>query len=71
MPVCLVHSGSRSQPLEALLRAAGGAFIHVDGEPFRYQPGDVRQAGYLIASHGDLCEKARAAKASFDPGFAG
>lgn len=73
--MCLIHSGSRSQPqpagtaLEALLRAAGDALIHADGKPFRLNFGYVRQAGYFIASHGELREKAGAAKARFDPGF--
>ena len=59
---------------EAVLKAAGGAFTHADGVPLRYNTGDVRQAGCLIASHGvshqELCEKAAAAMARIDPGFA-
>ena len=59
---------------EAVLKAAGGAFTHADGAPLRYTTGDVRQAGCLIASHGvshqELCEKAAAAMARIDPGFA-
>ena len=59
---------------EAVLKAAGGAFTHADGAPLRYNTGDVRQAGCLIASHGvshqELCEKAAAAMARMDPGFA-
>jgi 3'(2'), 5'-bisphosphate nucleotidase len=59
---------------EAVLRAAGGAFSHADGRPLRYDDGDVRQAGCLIASHGpahsELCERAAAAMATIDPGFA-
>ena len=59
---------------EAVLRAAGGAFSHADGRPLSYNDGDIRQAGCLIASHGpshgELCEKAAAAMASIDPGFA-
>ena len=58
---------------EAVLLAAGGAFTHADGRPLAYNTGDVRQAGCLIASHGplhaDLCERARAAMATIDPGF--
>ncbi|MEB3351433.1 MAG: 3'(2'),5'-bisphosphate nucleotidase CysQ [Cyanobacteriota bacterium] len=58
---------------EAVLRAAGGAFTHADGAPLRYNTGDVRQAGCLIASHGpahqELCRKAAAAMAVIDPGF--
>ena len=59
---------------EAVLRAAGGAFTHADGRPLTYNDGDVRQAGCLIASHGpahqQLCQRAAAAMASIDPGFA-
>lgn len=59
---------------EAVLKAAGGAFTHADGASLRYNTGDVRQAGCLIASHGvshqELCEKAAAAMARIDPGFA-
>ena len=59
---------------EAVLRAAGGAFSHADGRPLRYNDGDIRQAGCLIASHGashtELCDRAAAAMAVIDPGFA-
>jgi 3'(2'), 5'-bisphosphate nucleotidase len=59
---------------EAVLKAAGGAFTHADGQPLRYNTGDVRQAGCLIASHGgshaELCERAAAAMGRIDPGFA-
>jgi 3'(2'), 5'-bisphosphate nucleotidase len=59
---------------DAVLRAAGGAFTHADGRVLTYNTGDVRQAGCLIASHGpshaDLCERAVAAMATIDPGFA-
>ncbi|MFM7086077.1 MAG: 3'(2'),5'-bisphosphate nucleotidase CysQ [Cyanobium sp.] len=59
---------------EAVLQAAGGRFSHADGAPLLYNTGDVRQAGCLIASHGrahgELCEKATAAMARIDPGFA-
>jgi 3'(2'), 5'-bisphosphate nucleotidase len=59
---------------EAVLRAAGGAFTHADGRPLSYNDGDIRQAGCLIASHGsshrELCERAAAAMAVIDPGFA-
>ena len=59
---------------EAVLRAAGGAFSHADGRALRYNDGDIRQAGCLIASHGashrELCERAAAAMATIDPGFA-
>jgi 3'(2'), 5'-bisphosphate nucleotidase len=58
---------------EAVLRAAGGAFSHADGRPLRYNDGDIRQAGCLIASHGashqELCERAADAMAAIDPGF--
>jgi 3'(2'), 5'-bisphosphate nucleotidase len=58
---------------EAVLRAAGGAFSHADGRALRYNDGDIRQAGCLIASHGashrELCERAAAAMATIDPGF--
>ena len=59
---------------EAVLRAAGGAFSHADGRALSYNDGDIRQAGCLIASHGashaELCERAAAALAVIDPGFA-
>lgn len=59
---------------DAVLRAAGGAFTHADGRPLTYNTGDVRQAGCLIASHGpahaELCQRAAAAMAQIDPGFA-
>jgi 3'(2'), 5'-bisphosphate nucleotidase len=58
---------------EAVLLAAGGAFSHADGQPLRYNTGDVRQAGCLIASHGpdheELCRRAASALAEIDPGF--
>jgi 3'(2'), 5'-bisphosphate nucleotidase len=58
---------------EAVLRAAGGAFSHADGRPLRYNDGDIRQAGCLIASHGlshdELCQRAADAMAAIDPGF--
>jgi 3'(2'), 5'-bisphosphate nucleotidase len=59
---------------EAVLRAAGGAFSHADGRPLAYNRGHGLQAGCLIASHGpshlQLCERATAAMATIDPGFA-
>ena len=59
---------------EAVLRAAGGAFSHADGRPLAYNRGHGLQAGCLIASHGLahplLCERATAAMARIDPGFA-
>ena len=58
---------------EAVLRAAGGAFSHADGQPLTYNRGDGLQAGCLIASNGLahplLCERATAAMARIDPGF--
>ncbi|MFM9046502.1 MAG: 3'(2'),5'-bisphosphate nucleotidase CysQ [Cyanobium sp.] len=59
---------------EAVLRAAGGSLSHADGRPLTYNNGDGLQAGCLIASHGpshqQLCERATAAMATIDPGFA-
>lgn len=47
---------------EAVLRAAGGCFSHADGRPLRYNTGDVRQTGCLIASngpaHAEICRRA-------------
>ncbi|MFN9545834.1 MAG: 3'(2'),5'-bisphosphate nucleotidase CysQ [Cyanobacteriota bacterium] len=58
---------------EAVLRAAGGAFSHADGNALLYNTGHGLQAGCLIASHGvahgELCQRAAAAMASIDPGF--
>ena len=57
----------------AVLLAAGGAFSHADGRPLRYNSGDIRQAGCLIASHGpaheELCGIAAAVMQRIDPGF--
>ena len=59
---------------DAVLRAAGGCFTHADGRPLRYNTGDVRQAGCLIASHGpshaELCSKTAEAMAFIDRDFA-
>ncbi|MFM7313424.1 MAG: 3'(2'),5'-bisphosphate nucleotidase CysQ [Cyanobium sp.] len=59
---------------EAVLRAAGGAFSHADGQPLSYNDGDIRQAGCLIASHGpchrQLCDTAARAMRTIDEGFA-
>jgi 3'(2'), 5'-bisphosphate nucleotidase len=59
---------------EAVLRAAGGAFSHADGQGLTYNQGDGLQAGCLIASHGpshaDLCQRAAAAMGRIDPTFA-
>ena len=58
---------------EAVLRAAGGAFSHADGQGLSYNKGDGLQAGCLVASHGpnhaELCQKAAAAMARIDPTF--
>ena len=55
-------------------KLATAAFTHADGQPLTYNTGDVRQAGCLIASHGashtELCDRAAAAMAVIDPGFA-
>ena len=60
---------------EAVLRAAGGAFTHADGQPLSYNDGDVRQAGCLIASHGRQPRRAVRAGRGSDgrdrPGFRG
>ena len=58
---------------EAVLLAAGGRFTHADLGDLTYNTGDVRQAGCLIASHGEahvaLGERATRAMAEIDPGF--
>ena len=58
---------------EAVLRAAGGAFSHADGQSLSYNKGDGLQAGCLVASHGpkhaELCQKAAAAMGRIDPTF--
>ena len=58
---------------EAVLRAAGGAFSHADGQGLSYNKGDGLQAGCLVASHGpnhaELCQKAAAAMGRIDPTF--
>ena len=58
---------------EAVLRAAGGAFSHADGQGLSYNNGDGLQAGCLVASHGpnhaELCQKAAAAMGRIDPTF--
>lgn len=47
---------------ELILTEAGGRFTHADGNPLRYNTGDVNQWGCLIASNGpcheDLCAMA-------------
>jgi len=58
---------------EAVLRAAGGAFSHADGQGLSYNNGDGLQAGCLVASHGpnhaELCQKAAVAMGHIDPTF--
>ena len=58
---------------EAILLAAGGRFTHADGRQLRYNSGDIRQAGCLVASHGIchsmLLEVTTSAMAAIDPGF--
>ncbi len=58
---------------EAVLVAAGGRFTHADGSPLKYNTGDVRQKGCLIASHGTnhglLCEEVSREIEFIDPGF--
>jgi 3'(2'), 5'-bisphosphate nucleotidase len=58
---------------ETVLRAAGGAFSHADGQGLSYNKGDGLQAGCLVASHGpnhaELCQKAAAAMGRIDPTF--
>lgn len=47
---------------ELILTEAGGQFTHADGQPLRYNQGDVNQWGCLIASNGTchtaLCQEA-------------
>ncbi len=58
---------------EALLRAAGGSFTHVDLAPLEYNTGDVRQAGCLLASHGlnhiEICQLILKEIQLIDPDF--
>ncbi len=58
---------------EAVLRAAGGSFTHADGSSLKYNTGDFRQRGCLLASHGinhsHLCKNALLAMDIIDPGF--
>nr|WP_320677732.1 3'(2'),5'-bisphosphate nucleotidase CysQ [Prochlorococcus sp. MIT 1300] len=58
---------------EALLRAAGGAFTHVDLAPLEYNTGDVRQSGCLLASHGlnhtEICQLILREIQLIDPDF--
>ncbi len=46
---------------ELILTEAGGKFTHLDGQPLKYNQGDVNQWGCLIASNGhcheDLCDR--------------
>ena len=47
---------------ELILTEAGGKFTHVDGNPLKYNTGDVNQWGCLIASNGncheEICQQA-------------
>ncbi len=58
---------------EILLKAAGGEFTHADGTELRYNTGDIRQAGCLIASHGikhpQVCEMVAQEIRLIDPDF--
>ncbi len=58
---------------DAVLTAAGGFFTHADGQPLKYNTGDIRQSGCLIASNGFnhslLCEKALKEINRIDPKF--
>ncbi|HEY9691973.1 MAG TPA: inositol monophosphatase family protein [Oculatellaceae cyanobacterium] len=55
---------------ELILTEAGGKFTHVDGQPLKYNQGDVNQWGCLIASNGhcheDLCERIQQILAQID-----
>ncbi len=58
---------------EAVLSAAGGMFTHADGIPLKYNTGDIRQAGCLVASHGflhpEICQKVLKEINFIDPTF--
>ena len=58
---------------EAVLSAAGGMFTHADGAPLKYNTGDIRQAGCLVASHGyihpEICQKVIKEINFIDPNF--
>lgn len=55
---------------ELILTEAGGKFTHFNGDPLRYNTGDVSQWGGLMASNGPchtwLCEKAAGILAEID-----
>ncbi|AFZ11067.1 inositol monophosphatase [Crinalium epipsammum PCC 9333] len=55
---------------ELILTEAGGKFTHVDGQPLKYNQGDVNQWGCLIASNGhcheDLCDRIQQILAQID-----
>jgi 3'(2'), 5'-bisphosphate nucleotidase len=55
---------------ELILTEAGGEFTYFDGEPVRYNRGDVRQWGGIMASngrcHGELCRLATEILAEID-----
>ena len=60
---------------EVVLCAAGGVFTHADGKPLRYNTGDIRQQGCLVASHGHshdlLCQRTLHELGLIDPNFLG
>lgn len=55
---------------ELILTEAGGKFTHFNGDPLKYNRGDVRQWGGLLASNGHcheaLCQKATELLAQID-----
>ncbi len=58
---------------EALLKAAGGSFTHINESSLKYNVGDMSQRGCLVASHGfthfELCNMIRDALQSIDSNF--
>ena len=55
---------------ELILTEAGGKFTHLDGQPLKYNQGDVNQWGCLIASNGHcheaLCDRIQQSLAQID-----
>jgi 3'(2'), 5'-bisphosphate nucleotidase len=55
---------------ELILTEAGGKFTHLDGQPLKYNQGDVNQWGCLIASNGRchevLCDRIQQSLAQID-----
>ena len=55
---------------ELILTEAGGKFTHLDGQPLKYNQGDVNQWGCLIASNGHcheaLCDRIQQILAQID-----